>query len=335
MAEIALGVDVGGTYAKVAAVSPSGRVLRLGEFPTQGSLGPAAFVRRVGEVLDSWRRDSAHGPQRTSLWGPGPSPSGGSALHFVAAGLGLAGDVDSARGRLRFAPNLRGWEGYDFKTAFARRLGLRAIIDNDANMAVWGGYVMELKKRPANVVGLTLGTGVGGGLILGGRLYRGATGSAGEIGHARVEIPGEPCHCGARGCLEAYAGSYGIVRTARKLLMESSRQSLLRAWKNLEPSHIALAARRGDVLAREVWARTGRHLAVGLSNLVMILNPDVVLLLGGVSRAGRWLLGPVRSYLRKQPFRTPFRRLSLRAADNHNWGCVGAALLALEKSARP
>ena len=307
MAEVAVGIDVGGTFAKIAAVSASGRILRLDQIPTEARRGPGPFMRRLCEALRGWRR---------------------SGLAFLGAGVGLAGDVDSARGVLRFAPNLREWEGYDFKKGFARRLRTRAIIENDANAAVWGAYVMELKKRPLTVVGLTLGTGVGGGLIVHGKLHRGASGCAGEIGHTLVEPDGEPCHCGARGCLEAYVGRYAIIRTARRLM--AGRRTLLAAG-SLEPADLAAAAEKGDKVAREVWARVARYLAVGLSNLVMIVNPEVILLLGGVSRAGRWLMDPLRRHLARRPFRTPFRRLAFRAADNPQWGCVGAALLALEE----
>lgn len=314
MSRPAVGIDVGGTFAKVAAVARTGRILRLEEIPTRPAEGPAAFVGRLGALLDSW---------------PGP---------FAGAGLGLAGEVDAERGRLRFAPNMKGWDGFDFKRALTKRLRVPVAVDNDANLAVWGAYVTELKRGPRDVAGVTLGTGVGGGIVIGGRLYRGATGSAGEVGHTRVETPGEPCHCGLRGCLEAYAGSYGVLRTARKVLSErrfggSLLFKLSPGLSRLELPAITEAARRGDAAAREIWARTGRYLAAGLANLIMILNPEVVLVLGGVSRAGRFLMDPVREHLSRQPFPTPFRRAKLVVAANHNGGCVGAALLALERQA--
>lgn len=314
MIEAAIGVDAGGTYAKIAAVTPAGRILRQERLPTRPELGPGSFVRRISELVAAWRRADG--------------------MRLLGLGLGIAGEVDSEKGRLRFAPNLKGWDGYGFKAALTRSLRLRVSVENDANAAVWGGYVAELKRRPRSVVGVTLGTGVGGGLVVEGRLYRGFTGSAGEIGHMVVEPGGELCHCGSRGCLEAYAGSYGIVRAARRVLSESARASRLRGGKSIDPERIAQAADRGDWAAREVWSRTGRRLAVGLSNLVLLLNPEAVLLLGGVSRAGHWLLDPIRAHLRRQPFAVPFGRVRLIAADNPDGGCLGAALLALEDGAR-
>jgi len=314
VSRIAFGVDVGGTFAKIAAVSPEGKVLRSEQLPTEARSGPAAFTKRLVDLLRVWRRQG---------------------LQARACGFGVAGDVDHERGRLRSTPNLAGWEGFPFREHLRRRLRLPTVMENDANAAVWGAYVTELRRRPRHVLGVTLGTGVGGGLVVSGRLHVGATGSAGEIGHTRVAVPGEPCNCGARGCLEAYAGTYGILRTARRLLHSRPRSGrILRRicpdLGGLSPKLLKLAADRGDLVAAEVWERTGALLGLGLVNAVMVINPDVVILLGGVSRAGHWLLDPVRRVFRGRSFDTALRRVSLRCAANPNGGCVGAALLAWE-----
>ncbi|UPT73327.1 MAG: ROK family protein [Elusimicrobiota bacterium] len=148
------GIDVGGTFAKIGLVSPDGTVLEAIQIPTLPEKGPADFVRRAEGVLRNWS--------------------------FSSIGLGLAGGVDSRTGTLQFVPNLKGWTGFSFKRAFERAYAVPVAVDNDANVAVWGGYAVALKKRPRHVVGLTLGTGVGGGLIVDGRLHVGATGSAGS-----------------------------------------------------------------------------------------------------------------------------------------------------------
>jgi glucokinase len=222
-----------------------------------------------------------------------------------------------------FSPNLKRWVGFSFKRELEKRLKRRVVADNDANVAVWGGYAIALKKRPRCVVGVTLGTGVGGGLIVDGKLHRGATGGAGEIGHQVVAAGGAPCRCGRRGCLEAYAGTYGLQRIARRLMR--------RPPSPLTPKALADAARAGAPGARRVWREAGTFLGIGLANTVMILNPDAVLLLGGVARAGALIMDPVRRVFAGQPFREPFETLALSAPEDREWGCVGAALLSRER----
>ncbi len=297
MKKFSVGIDVGGTFAKIGLVDAKGNVVRSLQIPTEPSKGPAHFVRRAAWILKDWS--------------------------FGSVGLGLAGGVDVRTGTLLFVPNLKGWTGFSFKKAFERSLGVSVVVDNDANVAVWGGYAVALKKRPRTVVGVTLGTGVGGGLIIDGRLHRGATGSAGEIGHQTLELKGPRCHCGRRGCLEAYAGAYGIQRL--------SRQFMRRPPSPLTPKAVADAARGGDRGARRVWEEVGARLGQGLANLILVLNPDAVLLLGGVARAGSLVLDPVRRVFAAQPFREPFEKIRLSAPFNRDWGVVGAALLSRER----
>jgi glucokinase len=297
MSGLSVGVDVGGTFAKIALVTPAGDVVRSVRIPTEPRRAPKEFVGRVVGALRGWR--------------------------FESLGLGLAGGVDAETGTLLFAPNLKRWRGFSFKREFERRLKVRTVADNDANVAVWGGYSVGLKKKPRCVVGATLGTGVGGGLIVDGRLHRGATGGAGELGHQIIRAGGELCGCGRRGCLEAYAGTRGLQRIARRLMK--------RPPSPLTPKALADAARAGAPGAGKVWREAGTWLGIGLSNAVMLLNPDAVILLGGVARAGALILDPVRRVFDAQPFREPFESLTLSMPPEREWGCVGAALLSRER----
>lgn len=276
----ALGVDVGGTFAKLALVDRKGRVLRAAQLPTEPRLGAASFVRRVKAATKGWT--------------------------YGRVGLALAGGVDHDKGTLLFVPNLPGWTGYRFKKAF----GVPTVVENDANAAAWAAA----RGRQSAVV-ITLGTGVGGGIIAGGRLWRGATGSAAEIGHMVIEVGGEICGCGRHGCLEAYCGTAGIQRIA---------------GRRVTPKELAEAALKGDAAALDVWEEVGTRLGEGIANLVLILNPEAVYILGGVARAGELLLKPARRVLAAQPFRRPFQRLKLLAPADRDWGALGAALLALE-----
>ena len=309
---IGIGVDAGGTYTKIVAVTASGRLLREAQLPSRPDLGPARFVDRLAHTV--LRFESELGAR------------------IVGVGLGVAGDVDCDRGRVRFSPNLRSFDGYPLRERLARRLGRPVQLENDANMAAFGGYAVELKRKARNLLTVCMGTGIGGGIVVGGRLYHGSSDSAGEIGHTRVEPRGRPCNCGGAGCVEAYAGAYGIVKTARQLIR--GRRSLITRLcpdlSALEPRTIALAAAQGDGVAREVWRVTGRYLGRAIANAVYLLNPDAVLIAGGVSRAGRLILDPVRELLAREPFTTPFRVAQTRIARTPNLGAGGAGLLALE-----
>ncbi len=297
MKNLSVGIDVGGTFTKIGLVAPNGDVIHSLQIPTEPTKGPANFVRRAAAIVKAW--------------------------DFGSVGLGLAGGVDAKTGTLLFVPNLKGWTGFSFKKAFSKSFGVPVVVDNDANVAVWGGYVVALKKKPLTVIGVTLGTGVGGGLIINGRPHHGATGSAGELGHLTLELNGPRCHCGRRGCLEAYAGTYGIVRLARELMR--------RPPSPLTPKAVADAALAGDSGALKVWDAVGTRLGQGLASLILVLNPDAVLLLGGVARAGSLVLDPVRRVFAAQPFREPFKGLDLSAPVARDWGVVGAALLSRER----
>jgi glucokinase len=309
-----IGLDVGGTFTKIAAVSREGRLLALSQVPTEPGLGPKAFVSRAVDAVRALE-----------------SGMSGKAR---SVGIGAAGEVDSRLGSLRFSPNMRPFKGFPLRDALSRALGRPAAMDNDANMAAWGAFVVELKRKVRNMAAITMGTGIGGGLVVEGRLFAGSTGSAGEFGHMRIVPGGESCSCGSRGCLEAYAGRRAIIETAERLLA-SGRRSLLRPLSGrLDPSDICEAADKGDAVGREVWSRVGNALGMGISNLILLLNPDVVVIAGGVARAGRHFLKPLREYLRWEPFRRPFIHARVRVARTDNLGALGAGLYSLEVSSR-
>ncbi|MBI5245359.1 MAG: ROK family protein [Elusimicrobia bacterium] len=312
MKRLAVGMDIGGTFTKLVAVSAAGRLLAQAQVPTEPASGVNAFISRVSDAVRSLER-----------------PLGRKA---DAVGIGVAGDVDADGGRLRFAPNLKEFEGFPLRDAFSRGLKRPACMHNDANTAAWGGYVVEFKRGVENMAAITMGTGIGGGLVLGRRLFLGSTGSAGEIGHMRIIPGGARCGCGGRGCLEAYAGRHAIVRAVKRLLaQEPRRRSVLRSCSGrIEPCDAAEAAAAGDPLARDVWAMVGRAMGLGISNLVMLLNLDAVILVGGVSRAGPLFIGEIQKSLRRNPFRTPCRHVRVRLGRTSHLGALGAGLLSLE-----
>lgn len=300
-----LGIDAGGTLTKLVAVDAAGNALKEASFPTFVSAGPKDFVARLASEVRAFER--ALGTKT------------------AGAGMAIAGDVDPKAGRVRRSPNLASFERFPLRAAVSKALGRPLQMHNDANMAAYGAYALELGRKKEHVVAVTLGTGVGGGAVSHGRLIEGSTGSALELGHCTVEHPGgRRCSCGARGHLEAYAGSYGILGLYRDLAKKAAR----------EPKEVAEAASGGDAAALAVWQRVGEALAVGVGNLIYLLNPDAVVFTGGVADAGDLYLEPMRRAFARETFRGPFGRVRLRVARRRGLGALGAAAYALDASRR-
>lgn len=304
-----LGIDIGGTNIKMAVVDSRGRVETRGVIETRASEGPAPALRRVAAAV----------PQLTRGRG------------VAGAGVGCAGLIDAA-GVVRHSPNLPAWEGKHLGRIARRLFGVDTSVDNDATAAAWGEYRCGNNDGCDDFVFVTLGTGVGGGVVSGGRLVRGAQNFGGEVGHVCVAKGGRRCHCGARGCAEAYAGSYGMVRTARELLSRRSGR-LLTPWvkregRRLTPELIAQAARRGDAVARAVIAHAGEHLGVLVASLVHVFNPEVVVIGGGVSASFDLILPHVRGTLVRQVFSASARGVRIeRSLLGNDATAVGAAML--------
>ncbi|MBI3296730.1 MAG: ROK family protein [Elusimicrobia bacterium] len=304
-----IGVDAGGTFLKATAATPEGKVLCSLSTPTRPDLGPKAFVASTAELVERIEK---------RLGGRSPGLC-----------VAVAGDVDVQRGVLRRSPNLESYEGFPLRKALQNGLKRPVSLHNDANMAAWGAYAVELKRKLPKVLVLTMGTGVGGGAVLDGKLLTGATGTAAEFGHMRIYPNGYPCNCGAHGCLEAHAGTYGLRRTVGELLAEKKSTSRLRN-KDFTPKDVADAANAGDNLAKEAWRRVGRALGLGVVNLVYTFNPDAIVFAGGLSRAGALYMDTVKATADAESFRGPFGHLKLLIAKRPDLGSVGAAVYALD-----
>lgn len=310
MKKLALGIDIGGSSAKL---------LLLGEdYRVEGRRVVSCDRRRP------WRETLGRIAEAAAGF------SGGSPVH--GTGIGCSGLVDRDRGVLSFSPTFPLWKNVPLRDYFREKLGLPCVVDNDVNMVTLGEYRHGAGRGGRNVVCLTLGTGVGGGLVIGGRLYRGAGMSAGELGHITVEPHGLPCPCGNRGCLEQYVGAEGLVRLAR--LAARGGGSVLKGRRGITPLAIETAAKDGDRAARLVWERAGYYLGLGLAAVVNLLNPDIVVVGGGIARAGRLLLGPARRTVRERALRTPSAHARiLRASLDADAGPVGAASEVFDRAA--
>ena len=308
-----LGIDIGGTNIKAALVSSEGAVVDFRSMPWSGGAATDAIdvVSRLTQNLTSANEDH----------------------EVVACGVGSAGLVDTAAGVVRLSPNLPEWRDVELQRMVAEALGLPTSIGNDANAAAYGEFVAGAARGATNAVVLTLGTGIGGGLILEGKLYRGG-GFAGEVGHMTVDRDGDSCPCGSAGCLERLASAEAVVRNVRRLV-EGGRKSVLvttGAATPLTAKEIGEAAAAGDAVATDALEETGRALGAGLANLVLILDPDVIVIGGGVAAAGESLLAPARDEMARRCYCSGAALPPVVPAElGSTAGVVGAALLARDE----
>jgi glucokinase len=289
-----IGLDLGGTNIVCGAMPEDGsREIAVRSQPTYSEQGVETVIDRIVQMIEDVIAVTC-------------AETGAHRSDFLGVGIGAPGPLDRELGIVIVAPNL-GWRDFPLRDRVAKRVGLPATLDNDANCATMGEWWVGAAKGGRNVVGLTIGTGIGGGLILEGRLYHGASDVAGEIGHTTIDSTGRRCKCGNYGCLEAYASGPAIAERAREALAGDG-DSILPAMVNGRVERITAqtvydAAREGDATAREVVRDTARFLGAGIANLLNIFNPDVVVIAGGVTQAGATLFDPLRAEVRRRAFK--------------------------------
>jgi glucokinase len=313
----AIGIDFGGTNIKCGLVDRRGRVAASVSLPTRAFARPRAFIEGTARTVERLARSA--GVRTTQLRG---------------VGVGAPGLVDRYRGVVHSLVNVPGWRDVPLARRLRARLRVPVLVDNDVNLVALGEWRWGAGRGAQSLVCLTLGTGVGGGLVIGGRLYRGARGAAGEIGHMAIDAQGPRCGCGRRGCLEALVGTAAILRLGRGAMARSSRlRALVRASHGrLMPRLIGRAARSGDPAARQVWVEIGRRLGVGLANLANLLNPECIVIGGGVSNNWTSFAPTMRKTLRAEAMDVPGRTVRVvRTALGDRAGIIGAAVLVWEE----
>jgi glucokinase len=289
-----IGLDLGGTKISAGAISEDGQHAHgIRSVATQPELGAEGVVDRIIGVIEGVILDTIN-------------ETGATRKDFLGIGVGAPGPLDREKGIVVVAPNL-GWKDFPLRDRIKSRLGLEVTLDNDANCATVGEWWLGAARGGRNVVGLTIGTGIGGGLILNGELYHGASDVAGEIGHTTIDVNGRLCKCGNYGCLEAYASGPAIATRAREALVREDTASLLPAMVDGQLDRITAevvydAAKKGDALANEIVRDTARYLGAGVATLLNVINPDVVVIAGGVTRAGEALFGPLRTEAKRRAF---------------------------------
>ncbi len=257
-----LGIDIGGTKIALALGDEQGRVRAHMRRPTESSGRPDEDLARIAEDARRLLREA-----------------GVAASELTRAGVSVPGPIDPERGLLVRPPNLPGWNEVPVRARLGEALGIPVHMENDANCAALAEWRFGAGRGLEHVVYLTMSTGVGAGIVAGGRLVRGVSASAGEVGHTRVEWDGEPCACGQRGCLEAYVGGAAWSRRLREVAPEGSRMIELAGGRDgLAPEHAVRAAGEGDAFARAELDRFNDYLARGIVNLVFTLAPEAVIL---------------------------------------------------------
>ena len=226
------------------------------------------------------------------------SPTG-----ITAVSVGFPGPLDVERGFIHTPPNLPSFRNTPLKAILEKRAGVPVFVDNDANLIALGEQRFGAGIGVSSLVCLTLGTGIGGGIVLDGEVWHGAADTAGEIGHMIVVRGGRRCGCGARGCLERYASATGAVLNARALLRKEKKSLILELAdgkpKNITSHAVYRAARRGDAVAAAALTETARYLAIGVSNILNVLNPQMVVIAGGLANAGEYLMRPLRAAVKE------------------------------------
>lgn len=307
--------DLGGTHLRVAAVDGKGQIYFRQVQPTPQAEKPDKIV----DALIAAARECER--QLAKLEGA-----------IAAVSVAVPGTINVAEGLVVKVPNVRGLDGFRLGAALENELGWPVSLENDANAAAVGEMWRGAGQGYSTFICVTLGTGVGGGLILDGKLWRGADGSAGEIGHIGIDpFAGVPCPCGSQGCLEVYASATAIVRMTREAI-PSYPNSALQNIEQLTSERIYQAAKDGDELAIEVFRRMGVYLGIGLASVINLLNPEMIVIGGGLANAWDLFEKDMRQRIRERAFPIQAQSVKIvRAQCGDNAGLLGAARLAFDE----
>lgn len=288
-----IGIDLGGTYIKMGSVTEKGRVVDRKKLATPSGKNYKAVIDLIVENL------------------PDQNTSG--------IGFGVPGFVDSERGIVHELVNIPGWKDVPLQKIMEERTGIAARIDNDVNCMVLGEVTFGTAKGKHNVFGITLGTGVGGGVVIDGKIYRGSSFTAGEVGHVTVIKDGPRCNCGNRGCLEALVGNRRIVARFKKEAKVKGR---------VTPETIQLAAEKGNKCAKRIWQETAEYIGIVLAGIVNVLNPELIIIGGGMAGAGDLLMKGIRNTVKKRAVPVAREKVQIKFSKlGNDAGILGAAAL--------
>jgi len=320
--DLILSIDLGGSKILTAVVDPQGEVLSNNESITPATKGREAVIQSIV--------DSAHRVLKQASV---------AIAEICAIGVGAAGISNPETGILFTSPNLPGWRNVLLRDIMQEKLGKKTFLINDANAAALGEFYFGAARGVRNFIYITISTGIGGGIVVDGKLYTGAIGTAGEVGHMIIDDDGPICKCGNRGCWETLASGTALAGEAKHRIKEGVRTSILEYAdgdiEKLTAQVIQRAAEQGDSLAEELVARTGYYVGVGLANLINIFNPELIVIGGGLSNIGGMLLEPAFRTAGERAYKEAFRAVRFASARlGRNSGVLGAAAFALQEMKR-
>ncbi len=311
--DLVVALDLGGTKFRVALVNRDGDILKRSIAATDAHEGRKQVLQRVNDLIHETMRETG--------------------ATIIGMGISVPGPLDPEKGIIMHPPNLPNWEHVPIRDLCEKEFGIPVYAGNDANMAAVGEHRYGAGKGVSHLVYITVSTGIGGGVIINNKLYLGSRGLAGEVGHMTVDPDGPLCNCGNSGCLEALASGTSIARRAAERIAAGEMSSLASLVKEdprrLTAEAVELAGRSGDTLAKAVLEEAGRYLGMGVANLIHCFDPEMVVIGGGVSRAGDAIISPVRREVEKRLM--PAFKDSVAivpAVLGENTGLLGAATMA-------
>lgn len=313
MKKCRIGVDVGGTNIKIALVDVKGSIIYSNSLPTRTEMGYEYTISSIKQAINDLMKETKM-----------------NKANIEGIGFGFPGQIDYKAGVVRMSPNFPGWEDVAIAPIIEKEFGIPTFIDNDVRCATLAEQKFGAGIGCDNLICITVGTGIGSGLIINGKLVRGAANAAGEIGHIKLQMHNGPiCGCGDTGCMEAYASGPAIVAMALEYI-KGGKSTKYRELANPEvtPYVVAEAAKQGDAVAKKIYSRMGEYIGIGLGGVVNLLNPEKIIVGGGVADCGELLLAPIKETLLKRTMTISGSTVKVVPAKLGNTaGVIGASLL--------
>ena len=310
-----IGIDVGGTNVKIALVDDKGKIIYSNSVPTYAQMGYEYTVNNIKQAIKDLMKETNTKPS-----------------DIQGIGFDFPGQVDYKTGVVKLAPNIPGWVNVPIAKMIEDEFHIPTRIDNDVRCAALGELKFGAGKGCENFVCITVGTGIGSGLVINGKLVRGAANAAGEIGHIKLQMQDGPiCGCGDTGCLEAFASGPSIVAMAQEYL-KSGKSTKFREMAGVDgeitPYIVAKAAEAGDPVAKRIFEKTGYYIGMGLVSVINLLNPEKVIIGGGVAEAGDLLLEPIRKTIKERAMVIAGSSVEIVPAElGNSAGVIGASML--------